>query len=139
MKGPDGEDRTVLTDNAVNRREFIKKVGVVLPSIAVLGLASFAEGACPEPDRTGEGAAAGARKTAGTESPARTGCNWACAGSCSGRCGGSCSYDCSSTCKGSCYQTCTGSCQQTCRGTCSDKCGSGCSGTCSRSCSGMMR
>jgi modification target Cys-rich repeat protein len=141
MKGSDREPENLsAAGNGLTRRDFIKRAGLVLPSIALLGFGSIAAGA---PLGQGPGndtgpAAAGTSKT-GSPSPQRSGCNWACAGSCAGQCGGKCSYGCDGSCRGSCYQTCTGSCQNTCRGSCSQNCGSGCSGTCTRGCSGLMR
>ncbi len=141
MKRSDKETGTPsAAGSGLTRRDFIKTVGLALPSIAVLGLGSIAEGA-PFAQGSGSDAgrgAAGANRTS-SPSPQRSGCNWACAGSCSGQCGGKCSYGCDGSCRGSCYQTCTGSCQNTCRGSCSQNCGSGCSGTCTRGCTGMMR
>ncbi len=140
MKGSDRETDNLAAGNGLTRRDFIKRAGLALPSIALLGFGSLAEGS-----PLGQGAgndtgptAAGTGK-AGALAPQKSGCNWACAGSCAGQCGGKCSYGCDGSCRGSCYQTCTGSCQNTCRGSCSQNCGSGCSGTCTKGCTGMMR
>ncbi|MDT8902421.1 hypothetical protein [Anaeroselena agilis] len=141
MKGSDrGGEATPTAGGELTRRDFIKRAGLALPSIALLGFGSLAEGAVFGQDaENGAGPpAAGADKADGY-SPQRSGCNWACAGSCAGQCGGRCSYGCEGSCRGTCYQTCTGSCQNTCRGSCSASCGSGCSGTCTRGCTGKMR
>ncbi|MDR3565427.1 MAG: hypothetical protein P4N59_28885 [Negativicutes bacterium] len=128
--------------SSLTRRDFIKTVGLVLPSIAVLGLGSLVEGASAV-----QGTEAGSKPVAPNppagekESPnlGGSGCNWACAGACSGQCGGGCSFGCDSTCRGSCSTSCTGTCQNSCHGSCQDNCSSSCSGTCTRSCTGMLR
>jgi hypothetical protein len=137
VKGSDkGGKAPPAADTGMTRRDFIRAAGLVLPSIAFLGLGSLAEGAPLGQGQDDKSPAAG---KAGSQSPQRAGCNWACAGGCAGQCGRGCSYGCDNTCRGSCYQTCTGSCERTCRGSCSSNCGSGCSGSCSGGCRNMMR
>lgn len=121
MKRLSGEKDAPDADKGLTRRDFIKKAGVVLPSIAVLGLGSFAEGA-GLPGGLDTLTGSGQSGTSNGYSEYRTGCNWGCAGSCANRCGGTCSFGCDNTCRGTCYQTCSGSCQNSCRGTCSGSC-----------------
>jgi len=92
---PDGKIEKTTT-----RRDFLVELkGVVLPSLAALGLGALLQGC--------DGGGGGCNDCA---SDCSSGCFTGCKGQCKGGCLGSCNGDCEGGCTGSCTGSCRGGC-----------------------------